>query len=511
MSQYVAERLENNEIELLLAESHISAAGRSFFPVENYWHLSDISGNMPAPLNKVEQILALEKQPFFRLALARYASINSAHSVYNICTYMSMFANDYPELTDLLDPIQFISLKGKRGKSREYQLSTLRGFIRFWYHSGLWGVSDDWIKATNDLNFAGNEKGRAVKERDPFEGPYSQIEQQGIITEINNAYGANRLHITPYLITLMLLNHGWRSAQILQLRFKDFQKRGDYHWCKTPRAKQRGGTFRNEFTTYEVSEDLYDAVQIQKEFVLKKIKLPFDSAELPIFPNYDAFNSMPKSYEKIGEHHHETRGYIGSHLKTVEKIINVLSERTGERLNLTSRRFRRSLATDAAAGGYGLAVIATLLDHQDHQSAKVYTEIPAVAATRLDQKLGKMLAPLAQAFSGVIVKDNKTAIRGEDPTSLVRTDDGEEAVGNCGQMGFCGAAAPVACYTCVKFQAWRDAPHEDVLLQLYDERDEHLHITGDDKIASILDRTILAVEDVIRRCEMMKVGGDINE
>ena len=510
MQHDIAKSINSNELKQLLSQTHISSSGIEFVPSDDHWILSSHHQSPPS-LSKVETAFAKEARPYFRLALARYASINSADTVLNPIKYLSMFVNDYDDLTNLLDPIQFISLKQKRGRSREYQLSALRGFIRFWYHSGLWGVSDDWIKATKDLNFAGNEKGRAVKERDPFEGPYSQIEQQGIITEINNAYGANRLHITPYLITLMLLNHGWRSAQIVQLRFKDFQKRGNYHWCKTPRAKQRGGTFRNEFTTYEVSEDLYDAVQIQKEFVLKKIKPPFDSDELPIFPNYDAFSSMPKSYEEIGEHHHETRVYIGSHLKSVEKIINVFSERTGERLHLTSIRFRRSLGTDAGAEGYGIAVIATLLDHQDHQNAKVYTEIPAEAATRLDQKLGKMLAPLAQAFSGVIVKDNKTAIRGEDPTSLVRTDDGEEAVGNCGQMGFCGAAAPVACYTCVKFQAWRDAPHEDVLLQLYDERDEHLRITGDEKIASVLDRTILAVEDVIRRCELMKVGGDTNE
>jgi len=187
-----------------------------------------------------------------------------------------------------------------------------------------------------------------------------------------------------------------------------------------------------------------------------------------------------------------------------ERVIDIYSERTGMRLHLTSARFRRSMGTDLAREGHGVAVIQIALDHNDHQNCGVYTETSAEFATRLDMRIGKLLAPMAQAFAGVLVKNEKSALRGNDKRSRVRTQDGEGNIGNCGEMGFCGAHAPIACYTCVKFQPWLDAPHEEVLIELYEERESTLALTGDETMAGILDRQILAVEDVINRCAEMK-------
>ena len=170
----------------------------------------------------------------------------------------------------------------------------------------------------------------------------------------------------------------------------------------------------------------------------------------------------------------------------------------------TSKRFRSTLGTDLNREGAGVGVIAAALDHTDHQNAGVYVESTGDNATRLNHKIGKLLAPLAQAFAGMIVRDETKAERGNDPTSRIRSIDGTENVGSCGNHSFCSANAPVACYTCVKFQPWLDAPHEDVLADLYEERERILNTTNDETIARILDRSILAVEDVIRRCENLK-------
>jgi hypothetical protein len=72
-------------------------------------------------------------------------------------------------------------------------------------------------------------------------------------------------------------------------------------------------------------------------------------------------------------------------------------------------------------------------------------------------------------------------------------------MGNCGKYSFCGFNAPIACYTCRNFQPWLDGPHEAVYEYLVNER-ERLMKT-DKQIARILDRTILAVVEVIRRCD----------
>jgi hypothetical protein len=64
--------------------------------------------------------------------------------------------------------------------------------------------------------------------------------------------------------------------------------------------------------------------------------------------------------------------------------------------------------------------------------------------------------------------------------------------------------APIACYTCAYFQPWLDGPHEEVLDGLIGQRDRVAALTGDLKVASTNDRLILAVSDVIHRCQLAK-------
>jgi len=78
-------------------------------------------------------------------------------------------------------------------------------------------------------------------------------------------------------------------------------------------------------------------------------------------------------------------------------------------------------------------------------------------------------------------------------------------MGNCGKFGFCGSLAPIACYTCSNFQPWLDGPHDAVLMHLISER-ERLLVGSDIRIASINDRTILAVAEVVKQCEDIQIA-----
>jgi hypothetical protein len=110
------------------------------------------------------------------------------------------------------------------------------------------------------------------------------------------------------------------------------------------------------------------------------------------------------------------------------------------------------------------------------------------------------LAPIAQAFCGELIDDESHATRANDPTSRIRDPESLETLGNCGRYGFCTECAPVACYTCRRFQPWVDAPHERILDALLVKREKVHRLTGDLRIASVADRTILAAADVVRRC-----------
>ncbi len=149
-------------------------------------------------------------------------------------------------------------------------------------------------------------------------------------------------------------------------------------------------------------------------------------------------------------------------------------------------------------------VIAELLDHADTQNAGVYIENIPEHVENLDKAVGHQLARYAQAFAGVIVDNEVNAKRGNDLSSRIKNNG--EGIGTCGSYSFCGANVPVPCYTCIHFQPWLDGPHEIVYEELLADRERLIGLTGDLEIAAINDRTILAVAEVIERCEARKKG-----
>jgi hypothetical protein len=186
--------------------------------------------------------------------------------------------------------------------------------------------------------------------------------------------------------------------------------------------------------------------------------------------------------------------------------LHVLSERTGNRIHINAQRFRYTIGTRAAVEGHGALIIAELLDHTDTQNVLVYVKSTPEMLERIDRAMAMVMAPMAQAFTGTLICDESEALRGNDPTSRIvdpRFNTSFKPMGNCGSYSFCGFAAPIACYTCRNFQPWLDGPHEAVLDHLLSER-ERLRTSTDLRIASINDRTILAVAQLITQCQQIR-------
>jgi hypothetical protein len=228
-----------------------------------------------------------------------------------------------------------------------------------------------------------------------------------------------------------------------------------------------------------------------------------DPDQAPLFPEKRRGTAEPPGFE-----FHRTASALSDWFQNIMDKLEVNSERTGHQINITPTRFRRTLGCRAADEGHGELVIADLLDHTDTQNVGVYVEATPGMMERIDRAVALKLAPLAQAFAGVIITHESQARRAGDPTSRIcdpRFDPSMKPVGNCGQFGFCGLLAPVACYTCRCFEPWLDGPHERVLEFLIEDR-ERLLAQADKRIASINDRTILAVADVVNRCTEIRRG-----
>lgn len=268
--------------------------------------------------------------------------------------------------------------------------------------------------------------------------------------------------------------------------------------------------WRSTFNRFAIVEDLWLLLQQQAEAVQKAFSeqagrpLPKEvQEELPLFPvsHYLDSDSDSEALQGSDRLHIPSNGVYKAMVR-VAKIIAVISERTGAPIALNPNRFRYTLGTNLAREGRGELVIAEALDHSDTQNAGVYVRNIPEIVERIDKAVALQLAPFAQAFRGVLVASERDARRGDDPSS--RISNGRANVGTCGSYGFCGALAPIACYTCAHFQPWLDGPHEEVLDRLIEERNRVRDNCDDLKIASANDRLILAVSDVINRCKEAK-------
>ncbi|EDY86735.1 phage integrase, putative [gamma proteobacterium HTCC5015] len=399
-------------------------------------------------------------------------------------------------------------------KSSQYP-NILKSFVLYGYHLGIHGVDKCFVEDLKEHSFSSNRRMTLipVEDNDVIDGPFSDLELENIMARSLECYTKGTMPLEQYAALLFFAQTGRRGIQASDIKIKDLQESESkdgipVYYINVPRRKQRGQKFRETFNKTVIDQDLWIVLQLQishvKQAVLKKIKDVSNSNlnKLALFPSsklYKIHDDETLMNQIDGDFLHAQSAYLSRLVSNCTQTLAITSERTGELLNITPKRFRHTIGTNSAREGYGARVIAEILDHTTDVVAGTYTKNTPDIVERLDRALATQLAPLAQAFSGVIIKDESEANRGDDPAS--RVNNGKSNLGSCGSYGFCSASAPVACYTCQQFQPWLHAPHEDVLNYLLEERDRIKGVTGDNRIASVNDRLILAVTEVIQRCK----------
>lgn len=489
------------------------AVGYSFLLYDEQWELDK---NHSVNVGRVSTALSEPTRTGFLQALAHYASELSAAHTGNVVFYMRhlLLSTDADELNDTV----LINYRAMLPRAKEYYIGAIRGFLRRWERLGYPGVSKDVIRLLDGWTLKGNRKGDAVKRKDPKEGPLTDNELQAFNEGAVQAFECNLISLSELAMCLVTSNTGRRPVQISHLRVVDViqgenNKNEPFYLLNVPRGKQGDG-FRASFKPFAMTVELWAVLSTQSKQSIKQIEtcLGFDLQEpdrqqIPLFPDFDVVKSIssPGEYRQLlkTDKLHIAAAEVTDTLQFVVHAAEVKSERTGEVLLVNARRFRYTTGTRAAREGFGEMVIAELLDHSDTQNAGIYVKNIPEHVKRLDEAIGFQLAPYAQAFAGVLVDSENNADRGSDPTSRVRTEEGN-GVGTCGEFGFCGANVPIPCYTCIHFQPWLDGPHEEVYQNLLNERERLIGVTEDLQIAAVLDRSILAVAEVIQRCDLRR-------
>lgn len=493
--------VRNNRASVVLSPRVVTREGCSFTPSDDDWVLWGLSpGRFTLRFRRMRGIDP-SLLPSVKATLSWYAQHASPNHVRGMFAglqrlFQCGWRHARRRLT-LITAETLISFRTDLGE-REWELSSTGGVIRRWHALGYPGVDKSAVSYLRAARVKGNPKGVAIARLDPRMGPFSDLEFEALQHSVNDAFSARKLTESDFVLTWLFQIVGARPVQMAALKTCDFVVTGASdgtraYSLRVPRAKQRGQKLRESFKVRpiipQIGELLGHHVRSVEARFRSLIANPYDA---PLFPA-----ERPEPLAEPGFEWHLSATRLARRLSTAVGSVAPTSERTGRPVHVSMIRFRRTLGTRAAAEGHGPLVIAELLDHSSTDSVRVYVEARADLAERVDRALALQLAPLAKAFAGTVVAGEVAgAPRITDP----RFDQTmAHPVGSCGTISTCGFGAPIACYTCRSFRPWRDGPHEAVLDHLLAER-ARLVDAADRRIASVNDRTILAVAEVVLLC-----------
>lgn len=447
----------------------------------------------------------------FRATLKRYAEEMSARHTYLMADKFNRYLHDTSALE--VDSASLLNWRAMLSQKDQHYLGSLKAFLLAWHAYGFEGVTEAAVDLLNGWRIKGNEKGVAVRSGSPTEGPYTDLEISAILDWATKAVAQKLISFEDYTYLLTLVMTARRPVQIAALCGGDLveNEKGNVSLFRInfPRAKQRGGGFRKSFRSLAVVEDLFVVLKQQHLKSVEKVQ-SFQSeplsdemkAQVPIFLNESSLSGFQTLEETLREREpdflHKPVANLQTMLRRLERMCEAHSERTGAVITLSSARFRDTRGTKLRREGFDAFVIAELLDHNDIQNVGIYTDNTAQEAVIINELVGAQLAPFAQACMGTLVRSEREAIRGDDPLSRVANNK-QNATGTCGNYGFC-ASGFRACYTCHHFQPWVDGPHEEVLVELYTEKELVREAGCDEVVVNANDQLILAVEHCIALC-----------
>ncbi|MBU4530610.1 MAG: hypothetical protein KUA43_01810 [Hoeflea sp.] len=471
--------------------------GNVFNPRLNIWPLGGLIGSYTFRFDTLE---ALDERIILRLKLALIWQLenNSFASSQNL---FKVFRNFYEETREIT-PIacteiglgQILRFKEGLDTKTEWKLGILRILLSTMERKGYGIASAEVLSYLGSATIRGNIKGTSIRTRDPNTGAFNDTELFAIQAALNDGFARGVICLMDYALAWLLLGFGVRPIQIAALKESDLivseGEGGRNYALRMPRAKQRGSDVRAAFKTRYCSKQIGLLLELLiEQNSQRRAEMLLAGDEWPMFMGVEE-GDLP------GFRYHLSSASLARRLKaTFEKVIV---------LKANTKRFRITMAQRAVDDGRDKYTVAELLDHSDTQNVGVYYEASPSMVLRLDRHLAMEMAPLAQAFAGVVVMSESEVLRGTHGDNRIydRTlrDNVREPLGYCGQMSFCGLTVPFACYTCRHFQPWIDGPHEAFLEALMDDRERMIEAQYSPKIYAIKDRTIFAVAEVIQLC-----------
>ena len=399
----------------------------------------------------------------------------------------------------------------------EYTYSNFIALIKNFSKLGFRYIDKNVLDAVSKMSIPKKNLYKNVLSADVNQGPFTSSELHLLLHKLEESFDEDRVSFKQLVLSYIYFCLGLRSIQISVLKVRDFYSKTNPHgvheyFLKVPRAKQRGVNPRELFSDRKLDPTLANMIQYLIEEEKDKYKIfcndvKFD--DIPLFPNYSRSQFDDLKY-------HSTSQQIAGLFRNIWNRVDVVSDRTNDKINVNPYRVRRTLGTRAALEGKNPHYIAKLLDHSTLNSVFHYVKFAREMATEIQDAIGNDINPLISAFRGEIISEAPIA----GTKKRIRNNSLKVDAGLCVSKSGCGvysstgqpmtilANIPFSCYTCINFSAWSNLDaHVENLNFIIQLREKVLKGYGDSlnkeyyNMASSLDVTINAIQEVVKIIE----------
>jgi integrase len=491
-------------LALRLPETAFTKSVIAFRPNEDIWNWTDGPFRICLDFRKFD-LPATVPCESLKHTLLVFAKRNSACHLSNLFSaflhFLTLRADKLP--LESVSAAEVSNYAARLEDHQKWRVGTLNVLLQKWAALGLPGVEPSCAEYLRERRKPGNNKGAAVRTRDPVAGPFSEAEYSALYKSVDAAYGTGELPQWVAVLTRLLFACGGRISQYVSLKVMDLTANNDSFVLNLPQAKTREAHSRMSFKKFDLSPQ---TGRLAMEYI-ENLRCQGYGRDAAFFPEAVVMKLGPREERRpegdlfFG---HCIRANLSSLFSIALRPISPPTERLQfEPIPVSPARFRYTFGTRLAEEGASKAVIADRLGHVDLQNVDVYFEASPKIVENIDKAMGAQLAPLANAFRGRLVEDEEHSThKGAPGSRIIDFRVAKNPVGSCGSKGHgCAFNKPIACYTCFKFEPWLDAPHEKVLIRLKVERER---CGSDERLAAINDDAMRAVQEVMAECDQIR-------
>jgi hypothetical protein len=287
---------------------------------------------------------------------------------------------------------------------------------------------------------------------------------------------------------------------------------GKEFFIRTPGAK--GQAARPKKTWQITSELANDLRAYSKRPEINALQTIHN--RLIVFPPTDARSSNGKKLTWM-EHGQVDITLLKIRLQAWVNKMNLISPRTKVILKVPPYRIRHTGATAMALQGVPRDQIQEVLEHDSPESADAYIKavgsdlIPALERST-NRGVGQIFSELNALyfFKGTV---SESATKRQIIIPIVpEVTPSPSVIGTCGSESACSKHPLWACYTCVNFLAWREAPHQHALEYVEEELKRWSKAEGGklrSKLGKDFDRVGAAIREVINLINALPEKADL--